>query len=67
MQLYQYAVLLHPTRDAKESGALSKVILPPSKWMLAESEAEVVMKAGREIPEDYISEADRLEVAVRPF
>ena len=65
--LYQFAVLLHPTKEGKEQGEKTKVVVPPSDWMLAESEQEVVLMAGRALPEEEMVNASRLEVAVRPF
>ncbi len=65
--LYQYAVLLHPTQSDQKKGVRAEVIVPPSDFMLARNDQEVVMKATREIPSEIMEHADRLEVAVRPF
>ena len=66
--LYQYAVLLNPTKkECDEGTGDSVVVVPPSEWFLASGEQEVVMVATRSIPADMMKHADRLEVAVRPF
>ncbi len=70
--LYQYAVLLRPTDTEREDGAKTKVVVPPSGWILASSEQEVVLLAAKQIPSKMgtiiLAEcADRLEVVVRPF
>jgi hypothetical protein len=66
-RLFRYAVLKNPTKEEREKGARTVVVVPPSDWCLARTEQEVVMKATREIPEEEMKDADRLEVAVSPF
>ena len=67
-KLFQYAVLLNPTRKEEEDGTKDvEIVIPPSGWILASSEQEVVMVATRKITGDMMKYADRLEVAVRPF
>ena len=66
--LYQYAVLKRPTEEERKVGAKTEIILPPSKWILAKSEEEVVLRAAQQIPTVRVDEcADQLEVVVRPF
>ena len=65
-RLFQYAVILHPTEEDRKKGAKSEVIVPPSEWFLA-TETEADMRAARAVPEDQVVNADRIEVAVRPF
>lgn len=65
-QLYEYAVLLHPTIEEIKAGGKSVVVLPITP-VLAGSEKEVVMMATRSIPAKFEQMLDRVEVAVRPF
>ena len=67
MSLYQYAVLQHPTAEQKKNGTKSVVVIPPTEFFLANNEGEAHMIAVKAIPDYYMEEADRLEVAVRPF
>ena len=66
-KLYQYCVYLEPTPEEAEKGRRTELVVPPSEWIMADSPQEVVMIAGRAIPEEVMKHADRLEVAVRPF
>lgn len=66
-RLFQYAVLLQPTVEEHETGKKAEIVIPPTKFFLAANESEVVMLASREVPQEYMDKADRLEVAVRPF
>lgn len=66
-QLYQYAVIKHPTDEERKQGQRSKIVVEPSSFCLARNQTEVMMKATREIPQEDMKDADRLEVAIRPF
>lgn len=66
--LYQYCVILDPTeKERKDNDARSNLVVPPSEWLMAKSEQEVVMRATKAIPEALMANADRLRVIVRPF
>ncbi len=65
-KLFEYAVLLHPTKEESEKGTRSKLITPPAT-VLARDEKEVQMLISRQLPEDQLQNWDRIEVAVRPF
>lgn len=66
-RLFRYAVLLQPTSEERKAGKKADIVVPPTKFFLAANENEVVMLASREVPQEYMDKADRLEVAVRPF
>ena len=66
-RLFQYAVILQPTTEERKAGKKAEIIVPPTPFFLASSESEVAMKASREVPDGHMANADRLEVAVRPF
>lgn len=66
MAIFEYAVILHPTKKDKEDGAQSKIILPPTHCLANDQNAAVVL-ASRAIPDEHIDKLDRIEVAVRPF
>ncbi len=65
-ELYLYCVIKQPTEDGRKRGERAELITEP-KHMLARNEQEVVMHATRELGDDVMESADRLEVAVRPF
>lgn len=66
-QLYQYAVLWHPTeKDAEDNGTKSKVIVEPATVLAADASA-ATMLAARAIPEQYADQLDQVQIAVRPF
>lgn len=56
--------------ETKEDGTKvykdSKIILD-KKQVLAKSDKEVAFKVTREIPEEYASDPDNVEIIIRPF
>lgn len=69
MKLYQYAVILRPKSPEKGNGEnpeKAKIIVP-LKEVLAASDQAAMLIAAREIPEDYSSRLDEVEVVIRPF
>lgn len=66
MKIFQYAVILHPTEKEEEEGQNSLLVVD-LKTVLAKDEKGAFIRAGREIPEEYLDRLDRIEVAVRPF
>lgn len=68
-KLFQYAVVFHKY-ETIEIGAKtykdSELIIEP-KYMLAESEKEVIFKATREIDEQYAVAPDNVEILIRNF
>ena len=65
-RLFSYAVIQHPTKKERDEGKRSKLIISP-EYVLAHNDHEVIMRATRGIPAELMEDADRLEVAVRPF
>ncbi len=65
-KLFQYAVILHPTGEEEKKGGKSQIILD-LKTMLASDEKTAVLLVGRQIPEEYLSKLDQIEIAIRPF
>ena len=66
-RLFQYCVILNPTDKEQEAGVRSKIVVPVSEWFLAKSLDEARIVANRAIPDEFMVNADRLEVAVRSF
>lgn len=65
--LFQYAILWHPTeKQIKDDGAKSKVIVDP-KSILATDQPGAAMAAAMEIPADYKTTLDQVEIVLRPF
>ncbi len=65
-RLYQFAVLKHPTQAEQDRGVGSAIVVEPTH-VLASSEQNALMRATLAIPPEEMKNADRLEVAVRPF
>lgn len=68
-KIFEYVVLYHPKpkRVDGEDVREKSVIVVDVKRVLAESEKDVNVIAGREIPVDYLDKLDRVEILVRPF
>ena len=67
-KLFQYAVLFHKHEiiDSKNVYKETILLIEP-KTILAKDEKEVAFKATREIPEEYASASENIEIIVRPF
>ena len=66
-QLFQYAIVWHPTeKQSKDDGLKSKVLVEP-KMILAESQPSALMAASMEIPADKKDQLDQIEILMRPF
>lgn len=66
-QLFEVAVLLHPTSaEHKEEGAETICIMTP-KTYLASDENSVLLKVARDIDSTYADQLDQCEVLIRPF
>jgi hypothetical protein len=64
-QLFQYAVILHE-RDKEGIYVDSKIIIEPAT-VLAKSEKDLVFKITREIPEEYATNPDNVQIVIRNF
>ncbi len=67
-KLFTYAVILHKFEES-EKGKIykeSQVIIDP-KTVLAKDEKEVLFKVTREIPEEFTSNPENVEILVRNF
>ena len=68
-KLFQYAVIFHEY-ETNESGVKtykdSKLIIEP-KFVMAESEKELIFKATREISDEYAKFPDNVEILIRNF
>ena len=67
-KLYQYAVVLRPTKEEEEKEKMSaKLLMWSSEPVLAKDEKQLVFKLTREIPEQYADKYEQIEIIVRPF
>lgn len=66
MKLFQYAILWHPNKKEIEEGQKSKVLVEITT-VLAQDAQKAGMMASMEIPMEYKSVLDQVEIAVRPF
>lgn len=64
-KLFQYAVLVH-SYDKEGDYLDSKTIIQPT-YTLAKSEKDLVFKVTREIPEEFASDPDNVEILIRNF
>lgn len=68
-KLFQYAVILHEfktNKDGVKEYENSKMIIEP-KFTLAKDEKEVLFKVTREIPEEFASDPENVQILVRNF
>lgn len=67
-QLFQYVVILHEYDTTEKSRVYkdSKMIIEP-KLILAKNERDVLFKVTREIPEEFASNPDDVQILVRNF
>ena len=68
-QLFQYTVLYHEHKKDKDDVDVyvdSIIILDP-KFVLANSEKELIFKATREVDEKYASDPDNVQILIRNF
>jgi len=66
LKYYEWCVLQHPARGKEGKKQTTEVVLPIVQE-LAEGTDALGMKIARAIPEQYMDEFYRLEVAIRPF
>ena len=69
-QIFEYAILYHPTEKKDSDGNVMKMIsevVVPMDSLLASSEKEAMMLIARKIPEKFLSDLDCIEIALRPF
>ncbi len=65
-QIYEYAVLFHP-RTKKDGVAEPSTLVVDVQRLVAASEKEVAILAGRSIPDAYLDKLEQVEIAIRPF
>lgn len=65
-QIFEYAVLFHP--KTKKDGVIeASELVVDVKRIVAASEKEVAILAGRSIPDSYLDKLEQVEIAIRPF
>lgn len=62
--LFQYVVIFHKMED--DEYVDSEIVIEP-KYILANTEKEVLFKATREIPEQYAVDPENVQILVRNF
>ena len=68
--IFEYAVLFNPPEKYDESGneiPQSTVLVQDVTRIMASDVTEATLLAARNIPAEYLTQMDRIEVAVRPF
>lgn len=69
-KLYEVAILHHskPTKAEEEKGVRPETkIIGEVKRFTAKDEREALLTAARDIPAEFISRLDEVEVLIRPF
>jgi hypothetical protein len=66
-QLFQYAIIWHPTEKQIKDEGLKSTVLVEVKTILAKDQNSATMAAAMEIPADKKGELDQIQIAVRPF
>jgi len=68
--IFEYAILYTPPERVDAQGnevPQSTVLVQDVTRLMARDATEATLLAAREIPNEYLSQMDRIEVAVRPF
>lgn len=65
-QLFQYAVILRPTKKQEKKEVTSKLIIEPTHIM-AETEHLASMQIIRKLPKEYEDKLARIDILIRPF
>ena len=65
-QLFQYAVILRPTKKQEKKEVKSKLIVEPTEIM-AETEHLASMQIIRKLPKEFEDKLERLDILIRPF
>ena len=67
-KLFQYVVIFHEDEETDKGRVFkdSQIIVEP-KFVLANSEKEVIFKATREVDEKYASTPDDVQILIRNF
>lgn len=65
-QLFQYAVLWHPTDKEVADGKSSVIIVKPDV-MLSSDQNSAFLQAALQIPAEYKTNLDQVEIITRPF
>lgn len=65
-KLFEYAILWHPTKEQKDNGKKSIIVISPT-LILSDDLSRVNMTAAMSIPSEYKDSLDQIEIAVRPF
>ncbi len=66
VELFQYAILWHPTEAQRKGGQVDKVLVDV-KSILQKDRNTALMAIAREIPVEYVGQLDQVEIAIRPF
>jgi len=66
MRLFQYAVLWHPNEAEHKEGKKSKILVEPT-IILATDQNGAQLTAAMDIPQEYKTSLDQIEIALRPF
>lgn len=64
--VFQFIILLHPTKEQSEKGEKSKIIVPLTT-ILANDASAANIAAARAIPEEFIDKLDQVVLAIKPF
>lgn len=66
-KLFQFAILWHPSdKQEEDEGLKSKVLVEPKTVMAIDAQG-ALMAAAMEIPAEYKTQLDQIEIAMRPF
>ena len=66
VKLYQFVVFFVPTEKEAKDGVKAEVLVDMTN-VLAQTEQEVLIKASRAIPENYLDKLSQVNIIVRPF
>lgn len=66
-KVFQYVIVENPTSEERKGGATARLVTPQPVLVVAVSEQQAALLAGRGIPEELVGKMEKLEVLIRPF
>lgn len=66
MKLFQYAIIWTPSEAQKKESLKAKIIVD-LKTVLAANLDQANILASRDIPEEFLTQLDQVEISCRPF
>jgi len=66
-KMFEYAILWHPTEKQEKDESLKSKVIVDKKTIMAADQNSAAMSAAMDIPAEYKTQLDQIEVVLRPF